>query len=41
MPGEIKHGAKCAEFEALLMDALEGQLTGARKESFEAHRRTC
>ena len=41
MPGEIKHGAQCAEFEALLMDALEGQLTGARKESFEAHRRTC
>jgi hypothetical protein len=23
------------------MDALDGQLTGARKESFDAHRRTC
>jgi hypothetical protein len=43
MPGETKHGAECAEFEALLMDALDddGQLTGARKESFDAHRRTC
>jgi len=36
---DIKH--QCTEFEALLTDALEGQLTGARKESFEAHRRTC
>ena len=41
MPGETKHGASCTEFEALLMDALDGQLSGARKESFEAHRRTC
>jgi len=41
MPGETKHGANCTEFEALLMDALDGQLTGARKESFDAHRRTC
>ena len=31
----------CAEFEALLMDALDGQLTGSRKESFDAHRRIC
>jgi Putative zinc-finger len=38
---ETKHGSACSEFEALLMDALEGQLTGARKESFEAHRRAC
>ena len=41
MPGETKHGASCTEFEALLMDALEGELSGARKESFEAHRRSC
>ena len=43
MPGETKHGADCTEFEALLMDALDddGQLTGARKESFDAHRRMC
>jgi hypothetical protein len=38
---ETKHGTGCSEFEALLMDALEGQLSGARKESFEAHRRGC
>jgi hypothetical protein len=38
---EIKHGAGCSEFEALLMDALESQLNGVRKESFEAHRRGC
>lgn len=41
MPGETKHGANCTEFEALLNDALDGQLTGTRKESFDAHRRTC
>jgi hypothetical protein len=41
MPGETKDGASCTEFEALLMDALEGQLSSARKESFEAHRRSC
>ncbi|MGB9203324.1 MAG: zf-HC2 domain-containing protein [Terriglobales bacterium] len=41
MPEESKHGVECSEFEALLSDALEGQLSGARKESFEAHRRVC
>src|SRR6202165_5394477 len=43
MPGETKHGIECTEFEALLMDALDGdgQLSAARKESFEAHRRVC
>ena len=43
MPLETKHGAGCAEFEALLMDALDdpAQLTGARRESFDAHRRIC
>ena len=41
MPEEEKHGTHCGEFESLLMDALDGQLTGTRKESFEAHRRTC
>jgi len=41
MPGETKHGVECTEFEALLTDALEGQLSAARKESFEAHRRVC
>jgi hypothetical protein len=43
MPGETKHGIECTEFEALLMDALDGdgQLSAARTESFEAHRRVC
>ena len=41
MPGETKHGVECTEFEAWLTDALEGQLSADRKESFEAHRRVC
>src|SRR6202163_4486103 len=43
MPGETKHGIECTEFEMLLSDALDGdgQLSVARKESFEAHRRVC
>jgi hypothetical protein len=43
MSETIKHGMECTEFEALLSDALEdaGQLSPARKESFDAHRRVC
>lgn len=41
MPGETKHGIECSQFEALLSDAIDGQLTGARKQSFEAHARVC
>lgn len=53
MPEDTKHGnlnpgqggrgtpIECPEFDALLNDALEGQLSGARKESFDAHRRIC
>jgi hypothetical protein len=41
MPGETKHGIECTEFEALISDALEGRLSPARKESFEAHGRVC
>jgi hypothetical protein len=41
MPDDTKHGANCTEFEALLSDAIEGTLTRAQKESFDAHRRTC
>src|SRR5208282_6718635 len=43
MPDEFKHGVECTEFEALLSDALDGdgQLSSARRESFEAHRRVC
>src|ERR1019366_7553434 len=42
MAEESKHGRpqmECAEFEGLVGDALDGQLSAARKESFEAHRR--
>jgi len=41
MPGETKHGIECTEFEALLGDAMEGQLSEARREAFEAHRAKC
>jgi hypothetical protein len=51
MPEDTKHGtpspfsgggqSQCSEFEAWLTDALEGTLSGARKESFDAHRRIC
>jgi hypothetical protein len=48
MPEETKHGVECAEFEALLSDALdtdfrdnEGRLSAALRERFEAHRRVC
>src|ERR1022692_2377945 len=48
MPEETKHGIECAEFETLLSEALDrdfmnndGQLSPARKQRFEAHRRVC
>jgi hypothetical protein len=41
MPGEIKNGMECSQFEALLSEALDGQLSGSRKETFEAHGRVC
>ena len=44
-PGQNRGGrgpqVECAEFEALISDALEGRLSPARRESFEAHRRVC
>ena len=46
MPEEMKHGMACAEFDALLSDALDGSslssgLTDKDREKFEAHRRVC
>jgi hypothetical protein len=50
MPDETKHGMECAEFEALLSHAIDGEaqpvpieggLSATRKESFDAHRRVC
>ena len=41
MPGETHNGMQCSEFEALLFDALDRQLTGADEERFRAHARVC
>lgn len=41
MPGESKNGMQCAEFDALLSDALDEVLTGAKLEGFRAHARVC
>jgi hypothetical protein len=41
MPGETHNGMQCSEFEALLFDALDNQLTGAKQERFRAHARVC
>ena len=41
MAGETKNGMQCAEFDALLIDALDATLTGARLERFQAHARVC
>src|SRR6516165_6124758 len=41
MAGDPKNGMHCAEFEALLGDAVDQLLTGSKLESFQAHSRTC
>ena len=41
MAGEIKHGIECGQFEALLSEAIDGQLSGPRKQAFETHGRVC
>jgi Putative zinc-finger len=41
MPDQTKHGMQCHEFDSLLSDALDGVLTGAKLEGFQAHVRTC
>jgi len=41
MPGEPHNGMACSEFEALLFDALDQKLTGAKLEAFRAHTRSC
>lgn len=41
MAGESKNGMQCAEFDALLNEALDGTLAGPRLESFQAHARVC
>lgn len=41
MPGETHNGMQCNEFEALLFDALDSQLSRAEQERFRAHARVC
>jgi hypothetical protein len=41
MPGENPIRMQCAEFEALLAEALDGQLSGAQLEDFRQHRELC
>jgi hypothetical protein len=41
MAGEAKDAMQCSRFEALLTDALDGVLSGANLESFQAHARVC
>jgi hypothetical protein len=41
MADETKHGIECTEFEGLVSDALEGLLSPAGQESFDAHWRVC
>jgi hypothetical protein len=41
MHEEPKAGMQCLEFESLLSDALDGTLTGAGRQRFDAHRASC
>jgi len=41
MYDETQSGMQCAEFDALLSDALDGALTGADRERFQAHQASC
>ena len=41
MPEDSQNAMTCSEFDALLSEALDGQLTGAKRESFDAHERAC
>jgi ribosomal protein L14E/L6E/L27E len=41
MNGETQHGMQCAEFDALLTDALDGKLSTAQMAIFEQHKVAC
>lgn len=41
MPDHTNHGMQCNEFDSLLGDALDGNLSGAALERFQAHARAC
>ncbi len=41
MPDPTSNGMQCHEFDGLVSDALDGVLTGAQLDAFQAHARTC
>src|ERR1700694_3138710 len=41
MAAENKSGMQCAEFDALLSEALDTRLSGDKLENFQAHARGC
>lgn len=41
MADECKSGMRCAEFDALLTEAMDGTLNGERRERFEQHKTGC
>jgi len=41
MPDPTNHGMQCHEFDGLVSDELDGVLTGAQLDAFQAHARTC
>src|SRR5271156_3963552 len=41
MPDQTSNGMQCQEFDGLLSNALDGVLTGAQLDRFQAHVRTC
>jgi len=41
MPDHTSNGMQCNEFDLLLSDALDGVLSGAGLDRFQAHARTC
>jgi len=41
MAGELQNGMQCAEFDALLTDALDGVLSGPKLARFNAHKSGC
>lgn len=41
MAGELQHGMQCAEFDALLTEALDGVLNGQKLVRFNTHKSGC
>src|ERR1700692_1027894 len=41
MPDHTSNGMQCQEFDGLLMDAIDGVLTGLQLDRFQAHARIC